>query len=482
LNETSFFLDNEHRDVLLYVFIGQNIRDSGILRKDSYLVEKLPIVDSLLKAGLFIENKWYRFYTLSVSVESSRLAHNLLAKRLEKQNEALFSEIDKLPSPIVSFLVNDYISTELYFECDEDWVFDWRKVILDHEKIKELKARFFELLIKHKLCVKTHDYVSTRGGELRDFKYVISPEIRSFLVDNISRIHPLIDVEGIAKIIHLIKDQVEYASTGEVEVTIRQEDLTSLGPLQKMKDILDSLFNRMHHFQMFVKITSVPDVLTTLTVDRDELLRFIMNEVDQSIIEPLLSGEYAIEEFEESPIIDFPRLVNELVRKKYDLYVTAAQFEGKELFKSGPSTEQCIVNLSTPMPREQGLKLFINDLHQLLEESSDQEIMKFREGREYTTLEKWLGLEDVPREVAGIYEDVKEFFHDLNTLRNHYSHLADAKGIYHSGIIFRKLIGKFRPDENNVPQTQGVLLEKSIESLEALNRILDITLKSRDIP
>jgi len=462
------------------VLIGQNVRDPGILRQDSYLVEQRQTVEKLLKAGLFYENKWYRFNTFSITIEATRLARNLLLDRIKKHKDALFSEIAKLPSPVVSFLVHDYISMELYFETGEDWVFDWRKVILDHEKMKRIKARFFKLLMEHGLCVKTQDYVSTRGGELRNFKYVLSPEIRSFLIDNIPRVHTSIDVEGIAKILHLIKNQVEYASAGEVEVTIRQEELNSLGPIQKMKNLMDSFLNRMNQFQIVAQITSYPGVLTTLTINRDDLLRVIVNEVDQNIIEPLISDEYAIVELEEIQIIDFPRLVHELVRKKYGLYVAAAQFEGKELFQSGPSTEQCIVNLATPAPGEQSLKLFINDLHQLLEESSDQEILKFREAREFVTLEKWLGLKDVPHEVAGIYEDAKTFFHDLNTLRNHYSHLADAKGIYRSGLIFRKLIGKFRPDDY-IPRTQKVLLEKSIESLDALKIVLDDALKRRSI-
>jgi len=437
-------------------------------------------VHELIKAGILMADKWYRFNTLKVAVQATRLARDLLIKRLENKKDNLYSKIEEIPLPVISFLVHNYISVDLYFDCDEEWIFDWRKVILDNEEIKKIRGKFFQLLLENKICVKIQEYVSTRGGELRGFNYVISPEIRSFLVEITPHVSNSLDVEETAKIIHLIKEQIINSPKGNVEVTIRQEDLLSIGSLKKFEEILDSLINKMHRSHMFVNITSFPDVLTTIIVDKDELLRFIENEIDQSIVKPLFSDKYIIEEIEKKPEIDFPRLVHNLVRKKYDLYVTAAQFEGKELFKSRPSSEQCIVNLATPSHKEQGLKLFINDLHQLLEESSDQDLLKFREGLEYPTLEEWLGLEHIPQEVSGIYEDTKSFFHDLNTLRNYYSHLSNAKGIYCSGLIFRKLIGKFMPEEHSISLTQKILLEKSIESLEALKRILEVTLRARN--
>ena len=36
------------------------------------------------------------------------------------------------------------------------------------------------------LCIKTHDYVSTRGGELRDLYYVISPELQEYIIKHYS--------------------------------------------------------------------------------------------------------------------------------------------------------------------------------------------------------------------------------------------------------------------------------------------------------
>jgi len=60
--------------LIKYVYIGQNIRNEGILQSDEKLKENKQIVDTLLKDGLIVEQKWYRlklFVTTHV-LEASR--------------------------------------------------------------------------------------------------------------------------------------------------------------------------------------------------------------------------------------------------------------------------------------------------------------------------------------------------------------------------------------------------------------------------
>jgi len=169
--------------------------------------------------------------------------------------------------------------------------------------------------------------------------------------------------------------------------------------------------------------------------------------------------------------------VRAFIDRKFSVYKTAAQFQGKEIFKSLPSIERCVIDLTTPLSGEEGLRKFVNDLHQVLEESSRKEILKFREG-DYTTLEEWLEIE-IPPEASSFYEDAKSFFRDLNRLRNFYSHSVNAKGIFESGLIFSRLIGKYSPEKDDVVKTQVILLQRSIRALDNLQKALEMVWQSK---
>jgi HEPN domain-containing protein len=66
----------------------------------------------------------------------------------------------------------------------------WENHILNDGRIWILWRRFFDYLMSIGLCIKTYSYVATRGGEIREPRYVISPEIKDYLV---SRYSSLID-------------------------------------------------------------------------------------------------------------------------------------------------------------------------------------------------------------------------------------------------------------------------------------------------
>lgn len=62
------------------------------------------------------------------------------------------------------------------------FIFDWRDTILNDSRTLIARNKILKELKNLGLCVKTHYYVSTIGGELRDLYYVISPEIQEWLL------------------------------------------------------------------------------------------------------------------------------------------------------------------------------------------------------------------------------------------------------------------------------------------------------------
>ena len=78
-----------------------------------------------------------------------------------------------------------------------------------------------------------------------------------------------------------------------------------------------------------------------------------------------------------------------------------------------------------------------------------------------------------------LYENAQEFFRDLNRLRNFYSHAVDAEGIFKTGLIFDKLIGKYSPEKEDIVNTQVVLLERAIRALDSLYHVLELAWHER---
>lgn len=336
--------------------------------------------------------------------------------------------------------------------------------------MKDYKKTLFEILIKNSYCIRTNNYVSTRRGELRDEEYVISTEIQKFVRQVTLNIQLPSYYKDLAKIYKIIKDTIEYED-GIVEITIKDAIFTTGSRVDAMKNIFDSLLNRLTDENIIEEIRKIPSFATEIVASKNILLQFINKDVQNYIIKPLLSDTiFPVSEEIKEIKPDFIGMVRTLIDKKYSLYQVAAQFGGKEIYMSMPYIERCVIDLTTPLPGDEGLRTFISILHQVLVESSTKDILKFREGN-FTSLEEWLEIE-ITSDTSVFYEDAKSFFRDLNRLRNFYSHIVDAKGIFEAGLIFSKLIGKYYPEKEDIEKTQIILLERSIRALEGLERAL----------
>ena len=196
-----------------------------------------------------------------------------------------------------------------------------------------------------------------------------------------------------------------------------------------------------------------------------------MKDIDNTIINDLISEKFVYKDEEKiSEIDDFPTLMRELIDKRYKLYQTVIMLNSKEIFTGSIYIERCIIDLTSPVPNQESLRdLFLN-LHHILEESSTNEFLKFRENQK-PTLEEWLQIE-IPTKADLPYEYAKTFFRNLNKLRNYYSHLADPEKIYKTGQIFRQLIGKYFPEKSDIEKTEIILLKQAIRSLEEIEKTL----------
>lgn len=129
-----------------------------------------------------------------------------MSKRELRKN--LIKSLQQLPQLLIGFQVNSFISESLVFDLEYDYNFDWKDLILRHNKVKNCIKEFYNLLVKEGLCVITNDYVSTRGGEKRGKRYVICSDVRQFL-DSLYPINGL-DSEDIIQLYNTIKIPIYF--------------------------------------------------------------------------------------------------------------------------------------------------------------------------------------------------------------------------------------------------------------------------------
>ena len=171
-------------DVLLKIYIGQNIRKEGILRSEIGEWEETRV---LLSEGLIREEHWHLDQYLTTE-KGNLLARGIINRKIEVNKGGLFQDMKAIPARVLCFFNKRYVSGNLAFSTDRS-SFEiggrfgsWQDSIVSDSHIWPLWNQFFQCLMSAGLCVKTFSYVSTRGGEKRDLHYVISPEVRDLLV------------------------------------------------------------------------------------------------------------------------------------------------------------------------------------------------------------------------------------------------------------------------------------------------------------
>lgn len=183
-------LSDSDQDTLLTVYIGQNISKAGILQSEIEALGMKEQTQTLLSEGLIRENHWYLDQFLTTK-KGGNIARVLLNQRIEEVGKQLETELECLPKKALGFFVDRFISKGLTFRTHrpssgELWENRWEDRILADGRIWILWKKLFEILASMGLCVETHSYVSTRGGELRDSRFVISYEVQDHLAGRYS--------------------------------------------------------------------------------------------------------------------------------------------------------------------------------------------------------------------------------------------------------------------------------------------------------
>lgn len=473
-------LRKDEMKTLFRIYTGQNIREYGILKNDSYLEEMSHIVESLIKKGVVEERHWYKFDTLRISNKYMVALKEICENELKNIKKKLKSDFNAIPSIILSFLVFECLTEDISYSIKKpDWLFNWVDVLLADDIIHKYKSDFFKILVNHEVCVKTNSYVSTGGGQLRDKEFVITAEVRKFITENTPHLQIPSFIEDRAIIFWELLNQIESGARRTVELSLRDDYMNEIvSDFDTATAWFEKLLSRMSTAGVIYESKRIPGFGWEFRADKKSTSLFVRNDVRTAVVDQLLSEKVKLSKAQVEEKASFLNLVQTLVTKKFAVYRIAAQFGGKEIFKSLPHMEVCILNLATPRLGEEGLKNHIADLHQILEESSRKEILKFRDGENYVSLEDWLEIK-IPDRASSLYENAKEFFRDLNRLRNFYSHALNAEGIFETGLIFNKLIGKYSPHKEDITNTQVVLLERAIRALDSLYHVLELAWHER---
>jgi hypothetical protein len=244
-------LDQSTLDALSFIYISQKVREEGVLQSDCQVLEdQIPVLSI---HGLISENHWYlsQFRTTD---EGSKMSRQILQKRTEDARGELQKLLQEFPAPFLAFVVQKYLSKRRaqpeqimpvlgYYSCSALGSYD---CIMGRPELLSLRNNFFERLVKLGFATLVHDYVSTRGGEIRGNCYCIPDELLetlqgflretgSALSDEEEKMHRMYHLLIQLKQIVHIEDEDEYSQ--QIERLTEQWGVSK----EELKSALQSL-------------------------------------------------------------------------------------------------------------------------------------------------------------------------------------------------------------------------------------------------
>lgn len=230
------------QEILLKIYIGQNINRAGILQSE---IREKEETQTLLSEGLIKENHWYLYQFLTTD-KGSNIGKTLVMKKIEEVQNQLQKMLKDIPQKFLCFIVKRYISKGLAYKTQKPHFIDsWKDRIIIDNRIWILWEKFFTSLESAGLCVKTHDYVSTHGGEIRDLHYVISPEVQEFLVKTYSGVDFSEDQEDTLKLYQFLTSASRYLTTDDIDFA-RQQFYELLKRYSITEDRIAGIINDMN--------------------------------------------------------------------------------------------------------------------------------------------------------------------------------------------------------------------------------------------
>lgn len=195
--KTTGHLRDEEIDVLAFVYIAQNIRREGVLKKNVANDYRFPkkYLENLIQNGGIEEKRAVRYFDVYTTTrKGNELIKPVVVARLENAAPQIKSILDSLPEGVFRYLIEQVAlsgvdegrslknhSEEKDFRNYNDYAFS----LLNDNRLKSVRDNLFNEFEDMGLAVKVNNYVSTRGGEVRDKYFVVAPELEEFLKEYI---------------------------------------------------------------------------------------------------------------------------------------------------------------------------------------------------------------------------------------------------------------------------------------------------------
>lgn len=175
-------LTKEEKEILKEIYIGQNIRLEGIRKKHFNQEQLLTIQNLITTHKLVSEGNFYGTDVIKTTEKGESLGKEIIQEIINKTKELLLKELKKIPEPVLEFLFFDYPQLIYEIRGERNYFSSWKGFLINNEKINENVTRLSDILSECNLEVKTHYYVSTRGGETRNLHIIFPGELKDFLV------------------------------------------------------------------------------------------------------------------------------------------------------------------------------------------------------------------------------------------------------------------------------------------------------------
>jgi hypothetical protein len=245
-------LTSELEEELAKIYVGQNVRSEGILQSE--IKKERAVI--LLSEKLIKENHWYAFGLYVTTVEGEKYSRGILGRKMTEADLLLESRIAGIPRRIIPFLIRRYVMQGLTFPAQRPEFYEfydsWPKKLVSDGQVWSFCGKFFDALQVMGLCVKTHNYVSTRGGELRELQYVISPEVQEFLKRKFQGVDFSPEEERNLRIFHVLVQMKNFVRGDNLEF-IREKFYELLKQHTVSEDEIASVIDNMSELNIASK-------------------------------------------------------------------------------------------------------------------------------------------------------------------------------------------------------------------------------------
>lgn len=175
-------------EIIRDIYIGQNIRGDGILQSDFDKFDIKPIA-SLLKRNYIKRDRFYGHHLYRTTEKGSKIGEIEVTNLIDENKEEMEEFLNEQPQKVLNFIILEQSLKERFWKfiypvvASDILDFNWKDCLRKSNKLHRVWTSVLMKLEELGLCIRTHSFVSTGGGELREENYVISPEVFDFLVE-----------------------------------------------------------------------------------------------------------------------------------------------------------------------------------------------------------------------------------------------------------------------------------------------------------